>query len=118
MRTASTRDAYPRCGLYGLCGRDPFHVEAHAILAGSAQGSRAELSLHAREHIVVLGVWTDPEPDHRVVLSDAQRPVISAYANRVNRLRSAHAFEIQTWVVRILDKPPIRLSRPVLDGCR
>jgi hypothetical protein len=74
--------------------------------------------LHAGDQVVVVGVRADPEPDHGIVFSNTQRPVIAAYPYRVDRLCRVDLLETQPGVIRILDKPPVGFPRSFLNGLR
>ncbi len=69
------------------------------------------LHLSARYEIIVVGMRAYPEPDYRVTVPDAQRPVASGYSYRVDRLRRVNPLELQSWVIRIFDEAPVSRLR-------
>jgi hypothetical protein len=61
--------------------------------------------------IVVLAVRADPEPDHILPISHAQRPVVYCDPRRVYWPSLANPFELQARVRRVRCEQPICLTR-------
>lgn len=60
----------------------------------------------------------DPEPDHFVSGSDAERPIVQTDPNRIDRLGGMDLSEGETVVVRVLQEEAVRPPGLMLNGRR
>ncbi len=70
-------------------------------LPASKQIRRSDSNLYSLDQLVVLVVWTDPEPYDVAFVQYAEGAVADAHTHRVHWAALTHALEIQAWVTRI-----------------
>ena len=68
------------------------------------------------QQLVILGVWTDPEPIHMIAFAQTEGTIAEANPHRVNRLALADPLELQTVMVGLGTPEGIRASRLLLGG--
>ncbi len=73
------------------------------------------LILQPFQPLVILGVWTDPEPIHMIAFTQTEGMIAEADRHRVNRLALADPLELQTVMVGLGTPEGIRASRLLLS---
>ena len=68
------------------------------------------------EHLVVIRVGTDPEPQHALVVALANGSIMLCDAHGINGEPGVNSFELQTVVPRINLESTIRFPCGTLDG--
>ncbi len=76
------------------------------------------MRLKALEKIIVFGVGSNPEPDHRLIVSNADRAPMKADPYRIDRSFGVDFLEFQRAVIMICCPKLVRILGVTLSGAR
>lgn len=68
-----------------------------------------------REKTIIVGVRTDPKPNHVITVADGKSSVSQTDPGGEDRPRSVHLFEVQARMARIIAEQAIGTSSLPLD---
>ena len=120
-KQAINRASHPQ----GTCAQRTDRREARRT-AAPARGRRPPRLAHQRtmtpadlsglpKEAIVLGMGSDPEPDHVLAFADTQCSPTDPDTNGPDRRLFSHFLEVKTRVGRILQPQPVVLPRKLLD---
>lgn len=75
----------------------------------------ASFSAEMVKQLIVLRMWANPKPIHRIRIFKRERPPVQANTNRAKRDRLAYALVIQACMLRVDSPLPVRLTRLLLN---
>lgn len=91
---------------------------AHVARIASLSNRWLDVTFETRDQGIVIGVRTDPEPDHLLAGSHTDRTPSQTDANGVDRLGRVDGLEAKTGVTGILSPKPVGDSGALLDFSR
>ena len=91
---------------------------SHALTSSPRNRGKASGASQPFQQRVVFVVRTDPIPNHRVSLSNADGAPAQADAHGKYRKRRVDAFELEAWMLRVVSPDAIGFQRALLNLLR